>query len=314
MINQRIRTLVAAAFLAIWSAAPSPNELAPGVISTGHEFTVTFTPDQCEVYFTRFSSAPRWYHVMHSMWRNGAWQPAEAVPFSGDAWADMDPALSPDGRRLYFVSTRPTPNGDSGKTALWYVDHVDGRWSEPHWIAAAGTQGHSGSPTVDRAGTLCFFSDRGQPGDNRIFCAAAVTGGWTTPAPLDSMINAGPSDTSPWLSPDGNTLLFYSERSGGRGKADLYASTRHNGAWSAPENLGAAVNTDSSEYNPSLSPDGSTLLFGRGGRIYALSAAATALGARTGGYQSERARTKGSSECALATPRLPSNRGLHDAG
>lgn len=275
------RAPVAVAVLAMWSAAPNPKELAPGVISTGHEFTVTFTPDQREVYFTRFNTTPRWYHVMHSAWKNGAWQPAEAVPFSEDAWADMDPALSPDGRRLYFVSTRPTPIGVAGKTSLWYVDLVNGVWSEPHWIAAAGTEGHSGSPTVDRAGTLCFFSDRGQPGHNRIFCAAAANGGWTTPAPLDSTINAGPSDTSPWLSPDGNTLLFYSERAGGQGKADLYVSERRDGAWSAPRNLGSAVNTQDSEYNPSLSPDGSTLYFGRNGRVYAIAADAAGLGDRT---------------------------------
>ena len=252
-----IVTSCATAF-AIRPAVTRPKELAAGVISTGHEFTITFTPDQCEVYFTRFSSTPRWYHVMHAVWRSGGWRPAEAVPFSGDAWADMDPALSPDGRRLYFVSTRPTPDGNSGRPALWYVDRVDDHWGDPQWIGTAGTQGHSGSPTVDRAGTLCFFSDRGQPGHNRIFCAANANGEWKAPAPLDSMINAGPSDTSPWLSPDGNTLLFYSERPGGRGKADLYVSTRRSGGWNAPANLGTAVNTDSSEYNPSLSPDGAT--------------------------------------------------------
>ena len=283
-----IRPPLVAAVLAIWSAAPSPEELAPGVISTGHEFTVTFTPDQREVYFTRFNATPGWYHIMHSVWRDGRWQPAEAVAFSGDAWADMDPALSPDGRRLYFVSTRATPTGVLGKTSLWYVDLVDGRWSEPHWIAAAGTEGHSGSPTVDRAGTLCFFSDRGQPGHNRIFCAAAANGGWSAPAPLDSAINAGPSDTSPWLSPDGNTLLFYSERPGGYGKADLYSSERRRGTWSAPRNLGSAVNTEDSEYNPMLSPDGSTLHFGHNSRIYAIAAAAAGL--RSAAHRQTRAR------------------------
>jgi Tol biopolymer transport system component len=285
--------------LVAWVRAPGPKELAPGVISTGHEFTVTFTPDQCEVYFTRFNAAPRWYHIMRSIWRDGAWQPAEAVAFSGDAWADMDPALSPDGRRLYFVSTRPTPDGHTASTSLWYVDRVDGRWSEPHWIAAAGTDGHSGSPTVDRAGSLCFFSDRGQPGHNRIFCATAANGGWATPAPLDSTINAGPSDTSPWLSPDGQMLLFYSERSGGRGKADLYVSERRGGAWSAARNLGPAVNSDSSEYNPSLSPDGSILVFGRNGRIYAMPAASAALAPRGGTGRSSRPSTIRSFVCPI---------------
>ncbi|MEO8623100.1 MAG: hypothetical protein ABI625_18640, partial [bacterium] len=68
--------------LALAAVAPPhvvPVVFAPGVISTGHEFTVTFTPDGREVYFTRSTASPRSMHVMHSVMRDGAWQPAEPV-------------------------------------------------------------------------------------------------------------------------------------------------------------------------------------------------------------------------------------------
>src|SRR3954468_6181201 len=75
--------------------AAMPVEFAPGVVSTGHEFTVTFSPDAREVYFTRSSTAPRGTHIMRSTHGATGWQPAEAAPFSSDSWADLDPAVSP---------------------------------------------------------------------------------------------------------------------------------------------------------------------------------------------------------------------------
>ena len=90
------------------------------------------------------------------------------------------------------------------------------------------------------------------------------------PVRLNANVNAGPSDTSPFLSPDGNALLFYSERSGGFGQADLYVSTKRDGDWQAAVNLGATVNTRGYEYNPAISRDGATLYFGRDRRIWSM--------------------------------------------
>jgi hypothetical protein len=62
---------------------------------------------------------------------------------------------------------------------------------------------------------------------------------------------------------DGREILFWSNRPGSRGFADIWVSTRASvhDAWSPPENLGAAVNTDFAEERPSLSADARTLLF-----------------------------------------------------
>jgi len=42
------------------------------------------------------------------------------------------------------------------------------------------------------------------------------------PEPLPAPANSDVSDTSPFISPDGNSLLFYSTRPYAFGKADLY--------------------------------------------------------------------------------------------
>jgi hypothetical protein len=64
------------------------------------------------------------------------------------------------------------------------------------------------------------------------------------------------------LSPDGSTLYFVSERKGGYGGKDIYASERlSNGNWSEPYNLGPQVNTELDEETPFIMNDGVTLYF-----------------------------------------------------
>jgi len=53
-----------------------------------------------------------------------------------------------------------------------------------------------------------------------------------------------------------NILVFTSNRPGGIGGFDLYYSTFENGTWSAPQNFGAAINTEYDEYRPILFEEG----------------------------------------------------------
>jgi|GEM_PF-6255574 len=63
----------------------------------------------------------------------------------------------------------------------------------------------------------------------------------------------------PFLTPDGHTLYFASNREGGFGKYDLYVSHYREGYWTEPVNLGAHVNTPGNEITPYL--QGDTLYF-----------------------------------------------------
>lgn len=50
----------------------------------------------------------------------------------------------------------------------------------------------------------------------------------------------------------GNTMVFVSDRPGGRGGFDIYYSKLKDGKWSAPVNAGSRINTTSNEYRPIL--------------------------------------------------------------
>ena len=75
-------------------------------------------------------------------------------------------------------------------------------------------------------------------------------------------INTKGIERSPVLSPDKNTLYFVSDRKGGYGGTDIWASERlSNGNWSEPYNLGKLINTAEDEESPFIMNDGVTLYF-----------------------------------------------------
>ena len=78
----------------------------------------------------------------------------------------------------------------------------------------------------------------------------------------------------PHVTPDGLTVLFASDRAGGRGQRDLWIASRasHAAFWGTPVHLSGPVNTAAIEDDPFLSADGLELYFdsnrpgGSGGR------------------------------------------------
>jgi hypothetical protein len=81
---------------------------------------------------------------------------------------------------------------------------------------------------------------------------------------LPAAINTGHT-TAPNISADGLTLFFSSNRPGGFGNWDIWASSRpsRSATWGAAVNLGPVVNSPLIEWQPSLSGDARTFYFSR---------------------------------------------------
>ncbi len=85
--------------------------------------------------------------------------------------------------------------------------------------------------------------------------------------PLESLedgINVFNWESQPAFSPDGNTMVFASDREGGKGGTDLWISTKTASGWSKPQNCGA-VNTKCDELTPYINSDGRALYFASAG-------------------------------------------------
>lgn len=74
-------------------------------------------------------------------------------------------------------------------------------------------------------------------------------------------------DTQAAVSADGMTMVFVSDRDGGKGGLDIWVSHRTGDGWTAPENAGDAINTAFNDISPTLNEDGSILFFASEGHV-----------------------------------------------
>ncbi|TBR36073.1 MULTISPECIES: TolB family protein [Dyella] len=252
---------------ALGSSSAMAGELfGAGVISTGmQETSATFTPDGNTVYFMRSDFAERDDTIMLSHRQQGRWSPAEVASFSGQ-WHDSEPALSPDGKRLFFVSNRPVKPGDKPLVAemmgqkfagknLWYVERqANGSWGQPMHVDGAHNDGVMlYSPSVAANGDVYFSAHRPDSGKAyQIYVIHKTATGYSAP----EQVTLGDTDHNrmdPCIDPDGRFILYAGNEGDSIGGPDIYIAFRQaNGAWGKPERLKGDANSTSLDIAPSL--------------------------------------------------------------
>ncbi len=81
------------------------------------------------------------------------------------------------------------------------------------------------------------------------------------PVKLGEGVNSRYHERYPFISADGKTMYFSSDRPGGFGSDDLYVTHKVDDVWQSPSNLGPLINSPARETAPMLSHDGSRLFF-----------------------------------------------------
>ncbi len=81
---------------------------------------------------------------------------------------------------------------------------------------------------------------------------------------MGATLNSANNDETPVMSPNGLSLYFTSDRTGGQGGSDIWVSQRArlSSAWGAPQNLGATVNASDFDGVACFSVDGKTMFLG----------------------------------------------------
>jgi Tol biopolymer transport system component len=248
--------LLATIFL-LAQSAEKPS-LFEGTSSLSVGAGITFSPDGKAFYIAQDRS-----EIMVSHFQSGLWSPPTPAEFSGE-YRDGDPFLSPDGSQLFFWSTRPVAGRQRKAMALWVVDRNGDRWGAPRDLGESinGTDGGPGFPAVTSSGNLYFMANRPDSiGGLDIYRARRTGSGYATQENLGPAINSKHSELDAYVAPDESYIVFTSNRPGGLGGGDLYVSTRQNGGWSAPRNLGPRINSAGFECCPSASPDGKHFYF-----------------------------------------------------
>jgi Tol biopolymer transport system component len=136
--------------------------------------------------------------------------------------------------------------------------------ASPHLVTWLSSPLNDYNLSYARNGTMLVFARSEAEFKNaRIYFSEREAGGWTRPAPV-SFAKQGFADSDPWLSPDGRTLYFISDRpaegrEAGRTDYDIWRSRRSGSGWSSPERLGSSVNSRGQELGPEV--HGETLYF-----------------------------------------------------
>lgn len=113
------------------------------------------------------------------------------------------------------------------------------------------------NPSLDAAEQVMVFArSEAEFRNARIYIAELTPDGWSAPAPI-AFTDARYADSDPWLTPDGQTLYFISDRPApgraeGRRDYDIWRARRTGAGWSAPERLGDSVNSAGQELGPEL--------------------------------------------------------------
>ena len=229
-----------------------PTPVSPPLQPSGIVQECDFTSDGLELYV----GCSEGIRVATRETTHSEWGPLGPVIMSG-----YHPAISPDGRELYFDLP--------GDSTLWVAtrQRPGDPWSEPARVGPPVGASAAQRADVSRDGlSLYFASPRpGGYGDEDIWVASRATtvDGWGEPVNLGPNINGPRGDVRPSISSDGLTLVFSRTL-----PWSLWVSTRKSvdADWGPAVNLSLVMPYGSYGparyfYGPALSPDGSALYF-----------------------------------------------------
>ena len=191
----------------------------------------------------------------------------------------VDPHFSPDGKRMYFIYTKPADEkklSNRQRFDIWYVQRDGNGWSDPVNVPSPISTPDANEYYVSLTSQLkIFFGSNRADGNNfDLYSASLGTDGrYQQPVPLPGKVNTRGYEADVFVAPDESYLIFCSSgRPDGFGQYDLYVSFKDSsGNWSEGKNLGERVNTKREEFAPSISRDQKALFFSSGGAIHWIS-------------------------------------------
>lgn len=192
-------------------------------------------------------------------------------------WDESLAVLTADNARLVFTVKRPK----DAKTVcafclneedLYYCNKNDTVWQTRTPFASPIKTGYNeGAQTISPDGVYLLYTmcdaDFGM-GSCDLYWSKKIGDKWSRPRNFGAPVNTNAWESQPTMAADGRTIYFVSNRPGGYGGMDIWKTTMTaEGAFTAPENLGATINTPGDDAAPFIHSDGRTLYFASNGRV-----------------------------------------------
>ena len=189
---------------------------------------VSVAPDEKTIYFTRNEGKDDGGFVRLSIYtadidEDGFYSNIKELPLNvnNGPYSVAHPAISADGKTLYFSSDMP---GGYGGTDIYKITKDGDTWTAPENLGSTiNTAGNEGWPYVNAAGAMFFASDGlGGLGGLDMFVSVPQGSNWSTPRNLGDPLNSPKDDFGLVINKDNNLSYFSSNRDGGMGDDDIY--------------------------------------------------------------------------------------------
>ncbi|GAA3520516.1 OmpA family protein [Aquimarina addita] len=211
----------------------SPKRLRGKINTRFHESSTSFSKDGKTVYFTRNNFTEKKLGsntngtVLLKLYRatldGEKWIDIEELPFNSNEYSVAHPALSEDGKKLYFASDMPD---SAGQSDLYVVDvNEDGSFGNPVNLGdKINTEGRETFPYISDSGRLYFASDGHIGlGGLDVFVAVPEDTGFSLAYNVGKPVNSPEDDFTFVLNEQTKIGYFSSNRFGGKGNDDIYS-------------------------------------------------------------------------------------------
>jgi len=242
----------------------TPVKFAEGIISTGSDWGITFSPDGKECFLTRYIERPT---IITCKEVNGRWTNPVPASFS-EPYNEIEPHITPDGNTLYFGSHRPLPN--TGTTGLhqWFVERTESGWSEARPMDPPLKDIWMMYPSVANNGNMYFTASEDPEQDQWISVSKYVNGSYQEPEKLSDNINGKRYPAHPFIARDESYIIYDIVPGTNVGVRELYINFRNDGTWSSPVSLHDRLDVGEETACPFVTHDGLYLFFEHDGDIY----------------------------------------------
>lgn len=162
--------------------------------------------------------------------------------------------IAPDGKTVFFTSETETGKPATSKNFRNHSGIFIAELSGNELLSVIpfkynNPQYEVGQPSVSSDGKYLYFSSTmpgGQGGSDIYYCELA-NNEWLPPVNLGPVVNSPASENYPYIHPTGK-LYFTSNRAGGIGNLDIYATTIYEGKWEKPVLLAEPINSRSDDF------------------------------------------------------------------
>lgn len=253
-------------------AQSTAENLGPQVNSEYNEINPVIAPDGKTLYYARIShpqntngdkgSQDIWFSELDP---SGQWGPSRrmAFPLNKEEYNCLY-SITPDGSTMLIKGAYTNGNYETRGFSL--SKRGPNGWSAPQKINLPSYENMSkgqfdcGYLSADGKTLLMAFSEKKNSKEDDIYVSfRQKDGSWSKPMNIGADVNTDFTETTPFLAPDGVTLYFSSDRTGGQGSNDIYVCKRVDKTWkrwSKPINIGAKFNTDGYDAYYTLSAAG----------------------------------------------------------